>query len=49
MAGVSTAAVPGITLNQAFLQRCVDCAFNRLDEKVALHGKEPGNRLGQAA
>lgn len=47
--GMSIAAVPSITLNQAFLQKIVDCAFNSLDEKVALHCKVPGlsngNRL----
>lgn len=46
---VSIAAVPSITLNQAFLQKIVDCAFNSLEEKVALHCKVSGllngNRL----
>lgn len=44
--GASIAAVPSITLNQTFLQKFVDCALNRLDEKVALHCKVPGLSSG---
>lgn len=51
--GVSIAAVPSITLKQAFLQKFMDYAFNRLEEKVAPHCKVPGlssgNRLFLAA
>lgn len=46
---VSTTAVPSNMLNQAFLQRFLDCTFNSLDEQVALHCKVLGlsspNRL----
>lgn len=45
---MSVAAVPSITLNQAFLQKCVYCAFNRLDEKVTLHCTVPGLSRGPA-
>ena len=40
--GASIDAVPGITLNQTFLQKFVECAWNRLGEKVALRCKVPG-------
>lgn len=47
--GGSIAAVPSIALEQTFLHKCVDCAFNRLDEKISLHSKAcgllRGNRL----
>lgn len=43
---MSIAAVPNITLNQTFLQKFMDCAFNRLDGKVALRCKAPGPLRG---
>lgn len=43
---MSVAAAPSIALNQALLQKCVDCAFNRLDEKVTPHCTAPGLSRG---
>lgn len=45
--GGRTAAVPSFAPEQTFLQKCVDCAFNRLDEEKSLHGRVCG--LAKAA
>lgn len=40
--GGRIAAVPSFALEQAFLQKCAECAFNRLDEQKSLHGQVCG-------
>lgn len=40
--GGRIAAVPSFAPEQIFLQKCVDCAFNRLDEAKSLHGRVCG-------
>lgn len=44
--GGRIAAVPSFVLEQTFLQKCVDCAFSKLDEKISLLGKVCGLSSG---